>query len=187
MWPLELGLGTHNPRFVAWRLELGLGTHNPRFVAWRLELGLGTHNRHIVAWPLELGLGTHNPCFVAWRLELGLGTHNPRFVAWPLELGLGFHNPRFVTWVRDSESTLRCVGWGLTTHASLRGPSSWSCLSERVLFGRVGSILTNTLGSGRMIFNQSSLFIFHYPSPWILPLDTTSACICVGVRLRPAL
>ena len=41
-WPLELGLGTHNPRFVAWPLELGLGTHNPRFFAWPLEFGLGT-------------------------------------------------------------------------------------------------------------------------------------------------
>ena len=40
MWPLELGLGTHNPRFVAWPLELGLGTHNPRFVVWPLELGV---------------------------------------------------------------------------------------------------------------------------------------------------
>ena len=36
VWPLELGLGTHNPRFVAWPLELGLGTGNPRFVAWLL-------------------------------------------------------------------------------------------------------------------------------------------------------
>ena len=80
--------------FVAWPLELGLGTHNPRFVAWPLELGLGTHNPRFVAWPLELGLGAHNPRFVAWPLELGLGTHNPRFFAWPLELGLGTHNPR---------------------------------------------------------------------------------------------
>ena len=29
VWPLELGLGTHNPRFVVWPLELGLGTRNP--------------------------------------------------------------------------------------------------------------------------------------------------------------
>ena len=36
-WPLELGLGTLNPRFVAWPLELGLGTTNPCFVAWPLE------------------------------------------------------------------------------------------------------------------------------------------------------
>ena len=36
---LELGLGTHNPRFIAWPLELGLGTGNPRFVVWPLELG----------------------------------------------------------------------------------------------------------------------------------------------------
>ena len=66
MWPLELGLGTYNPRFVAWPLELGLGTHNPRFIAWPLELGLGTHNPRFIAWPLELGLGTGNPRFVAW-------------------------------------------------------------------------------------------------------------------------
>ena len=40
VWHLELGLGSHNPRFFAWPLELGLGTHNPRFSAWPLELGL---------------------------------------------------------------------------------------------------------------------------------------------------
>ena len=60
-------------RFVAWPLELGLGTHNPRFVAWPLELGLGTHNPRFVAWPLELGLGTLNPLFVAWPLEVERG------------------------------------------------------------------------------------------------------------------
>ena len=59
--PLEFGLGTRNPRFVAWPLELGLGTHNPRFVVWPLELGLGTLNPRFVVWPLELGLGTRNP------------------------------------------------------------------------------------------------------------------------------
>ena len=37
MWPLELGLGTRNPRFVVWPLELGLGTLNPRFVVWPLD------------------------------------------------------------------------------------------------------------------------------------------------------
>ena len=61
MWPLELGLGTRNPGFVAWPLELGLGTRNPGFVAWPLELGLGPCNPRFVVWPLELGLGTHNP------------------------------------------------------------------------------------------------------------------------------
>ena len=96
LWPLELGLGTRNPRFVAWPLESGLRTRNPRFVAWPLELGLGTPNPRFVACPLELGLGTLNPRFVAWPLELGLGTLNPRFVSWPLELGLGTLNPRFV-------------------------------------------------------------------------------------------
>ena len=58
--PLELGLGTHNPRFVAWPLELGLGTRTPRFVAGTLELGLGTRSPRFVAGPLELGLGTRN-------------------------------------------------------------------------------------------------------------------------------
>ena len=66
MWPRELGLGTHNPRFVAWPLELGLETHNPCFVACPLALGLGIHNPPFLAWPMELGLGTHNPRFVAW-------------------------------------------------------------------------------------------------------------------------
>ena len=64
MWPLELGLGTRNPRFVAWPLELGLGTRNPLFVAWPLELGLGTRNPRFVVWPLELGgeLLRHTTC-----------------------------------------------------------------------------------------------------------------------------
>ena len=31
-----------SPTPVAWPLELGLGTHNPRFVAWPLELGFGS-------------------------------------------------------------------------------------------------------------------------------------------------
>ena len=112
-WPLELGLGSCNPRFVAWPLELGLGTRNPGFVAWPLELGLGTRNPRFVAWPLELGSGTLNPGFVAWPLELGLGTLNPCFVAWPLELRLGTRNPRFVAWPLElglgTQSTLCCV------------------------------------------------------------------------------
>ena len=71
MWPLELGLGTHNPRFVVWPLELGSGTRNPRFVTWPLELGLGTLNPLFVAWPLELGLGTRNPLLGNdWRRQL---------------------------------------------------------------------------------------------------------------------
>ena len=62
-WPLELGLGTLNPRFVAWPLELGLGILNPRFVASPLRLRLGTLNPHLVVLPLELGGGTLNPRF----------------------------------------------------------------------------------------------------------------------------
>ena len=38
-WPLELWLGTRNPRFVASPVELGLGTRNPRFVAGPVDLG----------------------------------------------------------------------------------------------------------------------------------------------------
>ena len=124
-WPLELGLGTHNPRFVAWPLELGLGTHNPHFVAWPLELGSGAHNPRFVAWPLELRSGTHNPRFVAWPLELGLGTHNTRFVAWPLELGLGTHNPRFIAWPLELGSGThnpRFVAWPLELRSGTHNP-----------------------------------------------------------------
>ena len=65
----------HNPILVSIvaRFELGLGTHNPRFVAGPLEVGLGTRNPRFVVWPLELGLGTRSPRFVAWPFELGLG------------------------------------------------------------------------------------------------------------------
>ena len=81
---------------------LGLGTHNPRFVAWPLELGLGTHNPRFVAWPLELGLGTHNPRFgVAPRVGVRDSQSTLCCVA-----------PR--VGVRDSQSTLRCgpSSWG---------------------------------------------------------------------------
>ena len=65
MWPLELGLGTHNPRFVVWPLELGLGTFHPRFVVWPLELGLGTHRLAIhgllICWGILYG-------FLLWHL-----------------------------------------------------------------------------------------------------------------------
>ena len=69
---------------LAWPLELGLGTLNPRFIAWPLELGSGTLNPHFIAWPLKLGLGTRNPSFFVWPLEFGLGTptpHGSRFSA----------------------------------------------------------------------------------------------------------
>ena len=92
-----------------WPLELGLGTHNPRFVAWPLELGLATHNRRFFAWPLVLGLGTHNPRFVAWPLELGLGTHNPPFFAWPLELGLGRPHLHLVRLLRRRPACHLCA------------------------------------------------------------------------------
>ena len=60
--PFELGLGIHNPRFVAGPFEVGLGSRNSRFVAWPLELGLGIRSPRFVAWPFELGLGIHNAC-----------------------------------------------------------------------------------------------------------------------------
>ena len=80
MWGVPLVCLFHNPILVSIvaPFELGLGTHNPRFVAGPLEVGLGTHNPCFVAWPLELGLGTRSPHFVAWPLELGLGTRNAR-------------------------------------------------------------------------------------------------------------
>ena len=59
-------------------LQLGLGIHNPPFVAGPTELGLGTRNLHFVLWPLRLGLGTRSPRVVAWPLELGLGIRNAR-------------------------------------------------------------------------------------------------------------
>ena len=106
--PLELGLGTRNPRFVAWPLELRLGTRNPCFVVWPLELRLGTRNPRFVVWPLELGLGTRSPRFVVWPLELGLGTRSPRFVVWPLELGLGTRNARSTVIKRSRVFALHC-------------------------------------------------------------------------------
>ena len=80
MWGVPLVCLFHNPILVSIvaPLELGLGIHNPRFVAGPLEVGLGTRNSRFVAWPLELGLGTRSPRFVAWPLELGLGTRNAR-------------------------------------------------------------------------------------------------------------
>ena len=69
------------------RGPLGLGTHNPRFVAWALKL----------EWGLTIHALLRGPCVdsqsmlfcVAPRVGVGL---TPRFVAWPLELGLGTHN-----------------------------------------------------------------------------------------------
>ena len=61
MWGVPLVCLFHNPVLVSIvaPLELGLGIHNPRFVAGPLEVGLGTRNSRFFAWPLELGLGTH--------------------------------------------------------------------------------------------------------------------------------
>ena len=52
--PLELGLGTRNPRFVAWPLE---SLRDPQSTLWR--------------GPLTLGLGTCNPRFVGATLSWG--------------------------------------------------------------------------------------------------------------------
>ena len=106
--PLELGLGTRNPRFVAWPIELGLGTHNPRFVAWPIELGLGTHNPRFVARLFEVGLGVRNPRFVIWPPESGSGTRSPRFVVWLLELGIGTRNARSTVNNRSTVLALHC-------------------------------------------------------------------------------
>ena len=78
MWGVPLVCLFHNPILVSIvaPFGLGLGIHNPRFVAGPLELGLGTRNSRFVVWPLELGLGTHSARFVAWPLELGLRTRN---------------------------------------------------------------------------------------------------------------
>ena len=80
MWGLPLVCLFHNPILVniVAAVELGLGIHNPRFVAGPLEVGLETGNSRFVAWLLELGLGTRSPRFVAWPLELGLRTRNAR-------------------------------------------------------------------------------------------------------------
>ena len=53
--PLVLGLGIHNPRFVAGPLEVELGTCNSRFIAWPLELELGTRSHALLCGPLSWG------------------------------------------------------------------------------------------------------------------------------------
>ena len=80
MWGVPLVCFFHNSILVSIGapFELGLGIHNPRFVAGPLEVGLGTRDSRFVAWPLELGLGTRSPRFVTWPFELGLGIHNAR-------------------------------------------------------------------------------------------------------------
>ena len=68
------------PRFVVWPLELGLETHNPRFgVASRVGVRdsqstlfcmaprVGVKHSHALLWPLERGSRR-------WALELGLRT-----------------------------------------------------------------------------------------------------------------
>ena len=77
MWGVPLVCLFHNPSIVA-PFELGLGIHNPRFVARPFEVGFGTRNSRFVAWPSELGLGTRSGRFVTWPLDLGLGTRNAR-------------------------------------------------------------------------------------------------------------
>ena len=110
MWGVPLVSLFHNPILVSIvaPLELGLGIHDPCFVAGPLEVALGTRNSCFVAWPLELGSGTRNTRFVAWPLELGLGTRNSRFVAWTLELGLGTRNARSTMMNRSTVFALHC-------------------------------------------------------------------------------
>ena len=78
VWPLELGLGTHNPRFG---VADSVGVRDSQFT---LRCG-----------PSSWGEGVKIHASV-WPLELGLGTHNPRF---GVAHSVG---------VRDSQSTLRC-------------------------------------------------------------------------------
>ena len=80
MWCVPLVYLVHDPILVSIvaPLELGLGIHNPRFVAGPLEVGLGTRYSRFVVWPLELGLGARSPRFVAWPLELRFGIRNAR-------------------------------------------------------------------------------------------------------------
>ena len=58
MWGVPLVCLFHNPILVSIvaPFELGLGIHNPRFVAGSLEVGLGTRNSRFVAWPLRVGV-----------------------------------------------------------------------------------------------------------------------------------
>ena len=75
MWGVPLVCLFHNPVLVSIvaPLELGLGIHNPRFVAGPLEVGLGTRNSRFFAWPLELGLGTHATFFRVFLGKCSMG------------------------------------------------------------------------------------------------------------------
>ena len=80
MWGVPLVCLFHNPILVSIvaPFELGIGIHNPRFVAGPFEVGLGSRNSRFVAWPLEMELGTRTPRFFARPFELGLGIRNAR-------------------------------------------------------------------------------------------------------------
>ena len=172
-------------------LELGLGTRNPRFVAGTLEVGLRTHNPCFVAWPLKLGSGTHSPRFVAWPLKLGLGTRSPRFVAWPIELGFGTRNARSTVINRSTVFVLHCfvllcvpikmqgvglldftLGYSTIVYLTFFSPtlpcpvltySSQSCkVSDKCVRGGVGKLPIASLGTG---LQQAFATTFPPPPP----------------------
>ena len=61
VWPLELGLGTHNPRFG---VAPQVGVRDSQFALWCGPLSWGKGlTIHASVWPLEWGLGTHNSHF----------------------------------------------------------------------------------------------------------------------------
>ena len=80
MWGVSLVCLFHNPILVniVTPFALGLGIHNPCFVAGSFEVALGTRISPFAVWPLGLGLGTRSPCFVVWPFEFGLETCNAR-------------------------------------------------------------------------------------------------------------
>ena len=92
VWPLELGLGTHNPRFgVAPQVRVRDSQSMLRCGPSSWGKGLTIHAS---VWPPELGLGTHIHASV-WPLKLGLGTHNPRFGVAPQ---VGVRDSQFALW-----------------------------------------------------------------------------------------
>ena len=127
MWSVPLVCFFHNPILVSIvaPLELGLGIHNPRFVAGPLEVGLGTRNSRFVVWPLELGLGTRSPRFVAWPLKLGLGTPNARSTMINRSTVLALHCfvlpcvPIKMQWVGSLDFTL---GYSTIGYFKVKGP-----------------------------------------------------------------
>ena len=127
--PLELGLGIHNPRFVAGPLELGLGTRSPRFVAWPLELGLGTRNARGTMINRSTVFALH--CFVLPCVPIkmqGVGL---------LDFTLGYSTIGYLTFLF---LTLPCP---VSTY------SSQNCkMFDKCVCGAVGELPIASLGTG---------------------------------------